>query len=86
MKSLKNPRRSTQKGHRASTPVFDVSAPKSAEKKCSACGDLFLVDLTSSGKRPKTCSVECRVVAMDKLIDSLIDQRFALIEMLGGVR
>lgn len=42
--------------------------------KCRPCGEEFVSTRKANGKWVRTCSVECRIVAMRRLAETLIEQ------------
>lgn len=54
-------------------------------RECSACGRTFVSRKTRQGRWPKTCSVECQIRALDKLIDALVAKKAALVAEGGGL-
>jgi hypothetical protein len=51
-----------------------VTAPRERERRCSTCGDEFLSERAPNGKWRATCSVACRVAAMRRLAETLLDR------------
>ncbi len=53
-------------------------------KTCSTCRAPFEAVKAPSGKWPATCSPECRLAALDRLIVTLIEHRRALADRIEG--
>ncbi len=52
-------------------------------KNCSTCGAPFEAVKSPKGKWPSTCSPECRLAALDRLIEVLTKKRRSLAATLG---
>lgn len=60
-----------------------TARPASRWRTCASCRERFESVQSANGRWPTTCSLPCRLAALEKLIERLVEQRDLLAELVA---